>query len=188
MDVQERVRAVIEPLLAPRGIEVVDVQVVGSGRSRVLRLSVDRDGGVDLATITEASELVSPALDADDPVAGPYTLEVSSPGVERPLHTPAHFRRVVGEKVTAKTHEEIGGERRHEGTLVEVGDDGIVLDVDGERRPLRFDQIARARTVFEWGPAPRPGKSQQAQTEKTRTEKTGTKTKATAKATAKATQ
>ncbi|MBI2169030.1 MAG: ribosome maturation factor RimP [Actinobacteria bacterium] len=166
MDVQDRVRAVIEPLLTPLGIELFDVEFIGggagSGRSQVLRVSVDRDGGVDLDTIAEVSRVVSPALDAlfetDTAVRGRYTLEVSSPGVERPLRTPAHFRRVVGEMVSIKTHEEIDGERRHRGVLQRVDDDGIVLEAGGAERRLDFGQIAAARTVFEWGPAPKPGK------------------------------
>ena len=157
MDVQERVRAIIEPLLDPLGVEVFDVEVVGSGRARVLRLAIDRDGGVDLDLIAEASRIVSRALDADDPFEGAYTLEVSSPGVERPLRRPQHFRRVVGEAVAVKTHEEIDGERRHEGVLRSVDDDGITLEIDGAPRRLAFDAIAKARTVFEWGPAPKPG-------------------------------
>lgn len=157
MDVQERVRAAVEPLLTPIGVELFDVEVVGSGRARVLRLSVDRDGGVDLDVIAEVAQRVSPALDAADPIEGSYTLEVSSPGVERPLRTPAHFRRVVGEKVSVKTHEPVDGDRRHQGVLVGVEEDGITLEVGGDRRHLRYEQVAGARTVFEWGPAPKPG-------------------------------
>lgn len=159
MDVQERVRAVVEPLLAPTGVELFDVEVLGSGRSRVLRLYVDRDGGVDLDAIAEVSQAVSPAIDAADLISGPYTLEVSSPGVERALRLPSHFRRAMGETLNVKTHEEVGGARRHRGSLRDVTDDGITLDIDGTERHLRFDQVASARTVFEWGPAPKPGKA-----------------------------
>lgn len=158
MDVHDRVITTVEPLVEAMGVELVDVEVAGSGRSRMVRLYVDREGGVDLETIAEVSREVSPALDADDPFSGSYTLEVSSPGLERPLRTPEHFRRVVGETVSLKTHAEVDGARRHQGELVEVDGDGVTLDVDGARRHLRFDEIAKARTVFEWGPAPKPGK------------------------------
>jgi ribosome maturation factor RimP len=158
-DLMERVRSAVEPVLAPLALELLDVEVVGSGRARTLRLSVDRDGGVDLDAITQATRLVSPALDDLDPISGSYTLEVSSPGVERPLKLPEHFRRVVGETVSVKTHVEVEGERRHRGVLTEVDDEGAVVEVEGSPRRLRFEDMAHAHTVFEWGPAPRPGAS-----------------------------
>lgn len=174
MDVQEKVRATVEPVLAPLDVELVDVELVGSGAARVLRLAVDRDGGVDLDLIAELSGLASRALDADDPIPGRYTLEVSSPGVERTLRSPVHFRRVLGETVSVKTHDEVDGARRHQGVMTDVDDEGITLEVDGAPRRLGFDQVAQARTVFEWGPAPKPGKG--GATKKTTTRKT-TKTK-----------
>ncbi|HLG01493.1 MAG TPA: ribosome maturation factor RimP [Acidimicrobiia bacterium] len=157
MDVHETVKAAVEPLLAPRGIELFDVEIVGAGNARVLRLSVDRDGGVDLDTIAEVSHLVSPVLDADELIDGAYTLEVSSPGLERPLRLPAHFRRVVGQTIAVKTHREVDGERRHQGALANVDDDGITIDIAGTERRVPFADVASARTVFEWGPAPKPG-------------------------------
>lgn len=161
MDVHERVRTTVEPLVESMGLDLVDVEIAGSGRTRMIRIYVDQDGGIDLETIAEISREVSPVLDADDPISGSYTLEVSSPGLERPLRTPGHFRRVVGETVTVKTHHEVEGVRRHEGELRDVDVDGVTLDVEGHGdRHLRFDQIAKARTVFEWGPAPKPGKGQ----------------------------
>src|SRR5690349_7369942 len=112
------VRAVAEPLLAPLGIELVDVEVARAGRARLGRLVVDRDGGVDLDAVTAATRAVSPALDALDELPEPHTLEVSSPGVERPLRRPADFDRFVGTTVEVKTYEPVEGTRRHQGTLV----------------------------------------------------------------------
>ena len=97
--VVERVREIVAPLLAARGLFVDDVEHKGSA----LRITVDREGGVDLDAIAEATRVVSRALDEDDPVPGSYTLEVSSPGLERPLRTPAHFARAVGTAVKVKT-------------------------------------------------------------------------------------
>jgi len=168
MDVQERARAVIEPLLDPLGVEVFDVDLVGTGKARVLRLSIDRDGGVDLDLIAEVSHIVSRALDDADPLEGAYTLEVSSPGVERPLRLPAHFRRVIGETVAIKTHQDVDGERRHQGVLRNVDDDGVTLEVGDASRRLSFEQMAKARTVFEWGPAPKPGAKTPQQSKKTK--------------------
>jgi ribosome maturation factor RimP len=148
--------AAAEPILSSLGLELVDVEVIGSGRARTLRLTVDRDGGVDLDTLAGANRPVSVALEAVDALSGPYTLELSSPGLERPLRRPAEFRRFVGTPVSVKTHEPISGARRHRGLLVEADESGIALDVDGEQRTISYGEIASARTVFEWGPAPKP--------------------------------
>ena len=152
MSVSEHVRALVEPVILPLGLELVDVEHVGA----TLRVSVDRPGGVDLDTISAASEAVSAVLDhADpDPVPGRYTLEVSSPGVERPLRTPQHFQKAVGTQVSVRTFPGVDGERRVEGVLTEADDEGVVV---GGRR-IGYGEIERARTVFVWGPAPKPGK------------------------------
>ena len=100
-------------------------------RSGVLLVTVDRDGGVDLEALTDANRAVSAVLDELDPIPGRYTLEVSSPGVERTLRTPAHFVKAIGETVTVKTRPQVPGERRRRGVLVAADDDGLTLDVDG---------------------------------------------------------
>src|SRR5205823_5634684 len=94
----ERVREIVEPLLAGVGLDLFDVELSGA----TLRVLVDRDGGVDLDTVSRASQLVSDALDRADPLPSRYVLEVSSPGVERPLRTPDHFRRAVGATVAVR--------------------------------------------------------------------------------------
>ena len=153
---QSGVWAAAEPVLSSLGLELVDVEVVGSGRARTLRLSVDRDGGVDLDTLADANGPVSEALDAVDAMSGPYNLELSSPGVERPLRRPAEFRRFVGTTISVKSHDPVDDARRHRGLLIEADDSGIVVEVDGAHRRFSYDAIASARTVFEWGPAPKP--------------------------------
>jgi ribosome maturation factor RimP len=155
MTVVERVRAVVSPLLADLGLEVYDVEHAGG----TLRITVDREGGVDLDTIALATRIVSRELDHTDPMPGRYTLEVTSPGLERNLRTPAHFERAVGTVVNVRTHPDVEGERRVRGELVAADDDGVtVRQDDGVERRLRYDEIERARTVFEWGPTPRPAK------------------------------
>jgi ribosome maturation factor RimP len=159
VSITERVRDVVEPLLADRSLEVIDVELAGNQ----LRITVDRDGGVDLDAIAEATRLVSRALDEVDPIQSRYTLEVSSPGVERRLRTPAHFARATGELVSVKTTataESPADERRITGTLIAANGATItVRDRDsGDERTIAYDDIERARTVFEWGPPPRPGK------------------------------
>jgi ribosome maturation factor RimP len=157
--VADRVAVLVAPTIEALGLSVYDVEYAG-GAVRVL---VDRDGGVDLDAITAATRAVSRALDEADPIEGHYTLEVSSPGLERPLRTPEHFGAAQrrGETVNVKTRPGVEGERRIQGVLAAVDDAGITLRTpDGAERALRYDEIEKARTTFEWGPAPRPGKKE----------------------------
>lgn len=152
LDPAAQVRALLLAPLEQQGLELFDVEWVGG----LLRVSVDRPGGVDLDALSVASSTVSDVLDAahPDPVPGHYVLEVSSPGLERPLRTPAHWRRFVGTIVSVKTKPEVEGERRFTGALEVADDDGVVV----AGRHLSYPQVEWARTVFEWGPAPKPGR------------------------------
>jgi ribosome maturation factor RimP len=158
MTVVERVRASVAPLLADLGLEIYDIEHAGG----ILRISVDKPGGIDLDSIALATRVVSRQLDHDDPIPGRYTLEVTSPGIERPLRTPEHFERAVGQPVNVRTHPDAPGDRRARGELTAVDADGITVRLeDGTERTIRFEEIERARTVFEWGPGagsapPRP--------------------------------
>lgn len=141
----------IGPVVEGMGLELVEATFRKEGGRRVLRVTVDREGGVDLDTIADASEKVSRRLDAVDFGDAAYTLEVSSPGLERPLRRPGDFARRVGEKVKVKTFAPIDGARSHTGDILAADDEGVTVRVDGEERRLAWDQISSARTVFEWG-------------------------------------
>jgi ribosome maturation factor RimP len=154
VNVVERVREVVEPLLARQSLSVYDVEHSGSS----LRITIDAPEGVNLEAIARATRLISVALDEHDPIPSKYTLEVSSPGLERPLRTPTHYAGAIGSKVSVKTNARVDGERRIKGTLVAADDDGITVD----DHTLRYDEIEKARTVFEWGSAPKPGKTKTA--------------------------
>ena len=164
VDVDVIVRSVA-PAVAAIGLDLYDVEISGSGRARVLRVLVDREGGIDLDGIAAATEAVSPLLDApplDAAIPGPYALEVSSPGLERPLRTPAHFAGARGTTVSVKIR--AGDDtpaRRVRGVVGETDESGfdLVLD-DGSTQHLGYGDVAQARTVFEWGPQPRRAKSQ----------------------------
>ena len=158
MRVWEDVSAAVGPAVAATGCTLYDVEVAGKGPQRTVRVLVDREGGVDLDAVTEVTKAISPALEQLDSLDGPYLLEVSSPGVERPLRLPEHYARAQGETVTIKFHTE-SGPNRLRGTLVDSNDERCVVDVDGELREIAFADVTQARTVFEWGPQPRPGKS-----------------------------
>jgi ribosome maturation factor RimP len=151
MDVESLVRPVVEGA----GLELVEVSFQrGPGRG-LLRVTVDRDGGVDLDSIGGISERISRRLDLEGFDPGPYTLEVSSPGVERPLRRPDEFARRVGEKVKVRTTQTLeGGTRTFTGTILEAGQDGVRIATEAGERTVPFDDIESARTVFEWGPRP----------------------------------
>jgi ribosome maturation factor RimP len=161
MSAVDRVRAVVLPLLGERNLDLYDVEMAGP----VLRVVVDAGGPLDLDVLSELTRAVSRALDEADPIPGRYTLEVTSPGLERTLRTPRHFARAVGESVKVKARPEGAGadeDRRVAGVLTAADDDGIVVrTVDREGSPvdrrLAYDDIERARTVFEWGPGAKPG-------------------------------
>lgn len=156
MSVPERVRAVIEPIVAAQDLELFDLEQAGP----VLRVTVDKAGGVDMSAIAATTRAISRALDEHDPIAGQYTLEVSSPGLERPLRTPAHWAWAIGRQVSVKTVPNHPAGRRFAGTVTAADDTSVTLALDepvGESITLALDDIEKARTTFEWGPAPKPG-------------------------------
>jgi ribosome maturation factor RimP len=157
MTVADRVRDLVLPLLDARDLQLYDVELAG----QVLKVVVDRPGGLDLDAISDATRAVSRALDEADPIPGTYTLEVTSPGLERTLRTPAHFSGAVGETVKIKVVAGAAlaaGERRVAGELAAADADGVTVRTgtgeDGSpvEQHLAYADIERARTVFEWGP------------------------------------
>jgi ribosome maturation factor RimP len=157
----DRVARLIAPIISDLHMDLYDLEFRGG----TLRVTVDRaagfDGGLDLEAISLASRLIGRELDHEDPMAGHYTLEVSSPGLERSLRTPAHFAKSVGQKVAVRLRDIDSAEgeaRRIQGVLAASDDQAITVRTDdGEERTVPYQKIDRARTVFEWGPAPKPG-------------------------------
>ena len=155
----QKLQTIVAPPLADLGIEVSDIELAGG----LLRVTVERADGtsIDIDAIAKATRVVSRELDVHDPIPGQYTLEVSSPGLERPLRTPAHFLR-VGQQVAVRTHPGVEGERRVTGLLTSADDSGIVITTSTKDGPviraLGYADVERARTVFEWGPPPKTPK------------------------------
>ncbi len=141
----------IRPVVEGAGVELIDVSFAGAGDQRTLRVTVDREDGLDLDAIATLSDKIARRLDLEDFGAGGYRLEVSSPGIERPLRTPAHFARVVDSQVRVKTTAPVDGVQVHVGVLLASDDDGITLDVDGAQRRLPYTDIASATTAADWG-------------------------------------
>ena len=156
-DVGERLWETLEPYLEAEGVELDDLDVRGRGNGRLVRVTVDAPGGVGVDRIAQLSRGVSRLLDEQDPVSGSYTLEVSSPGLERPLRRPSHFEKSVGREVDLKTVEPIDGAQRHRGVLERIDDAVLRLVVDGAERSIPMDSVTQAKTVFRWEKSPKPG-------------------------------
>ncbi len=179
-DRSDALASAVEPVLAKLGLDLYDLEIAGRGPTQTLRVMIDRAGGgsadrrstepsatatngvgegIDLDAITAATQAISPVLDNDPVIAAllrdSYTLEVTSPGLERPLRTPAHFRGALGATVSVKTGFGPDASRRR-GVLATADDTGFELDVDdGSHERVEYGDVIQARTVFEWGPAPK---------------------------------
>jgi ribosome maturation factor RimP len=147
---RDKLIALTEPLLAQLGYELVDLEYV-PGRTRgLLRIFIDRPQGVGLDDCERASREISALFDVEDPVPTGYTLEVSSPGLDRVLRTPAHFQRFVGERVHVELRSPRDGRRRYTGQLTALRDEGIELNVDGAMVAVSFAELGRARLAPLW--------------------------------------
>lgn len=156
MNVTERtVDELVAPIARELDLQVYDIELAGG----VLRVLLDRAGGIDMGLITEATRRISRALDASDPIPGSYTLEVSSPGIERNLRLPAHFAGALGERVKVKTRPDSGFERRFGAVLEGFRDQTASFRTDGgEVVEVPLTQLERVRTEFVDTAAPKPGK------------------------------
>jgi ribosome maturation factor RimP len=143
----ERVRAVVAPVVAAAGLDLEDLSVTAAGRRRLLRVAVDRDGGVSLDDVAAISRRVSEVLDSSDVMGGlPYVLEVGSPGVDRPLTQPRHWRRAVGHLVQAT----MADGASVTGRVLVVDEGGAILDVPGGDHRVDFGSVVRAKVEVEF--------------------------------------
>lgn len=151
MGALEEVRDLAEAVARRRSLRLWDVELAGSPGRGVVRVFVDSDDGIDLDTVAEVSEEISRALDLRDPIPGRYTLEVSSPGVERVLREPDHFALSVGKAVVVKTRDPLVKEgHRIEGVIAGTSVNGIRVTTPQGDIDVPYEQIKTARTVFEW--------------------------------------
>lgn len=160
-----RVREMVAPIVADLGVDLYDLEYAGGQLTVTLDTFPGSEAGISLDVLALATRLISRELDHTDPIPGHYTLEVTSPGLERTLRTPAHFQREIGKTVAIRLRNTVSGARRLNGVLVAADDTSATVRLDDQadvtlaERVVPYDQIDRARTVFVWGPAPKPGKA-----------------------------
>lgn len=163
-----RVRASIGPVLSAHGVSLVEVEWVTDRAGWVLRITIEHEGtteqggGVSLEDCVAVSRGVSEVLDAEDFIGPAYNLEVSSPGVDRPLRTEAEFARFVGQLARVKlSHPAPDGQRLLRGTLLEAPEGRIAVLVDGKRIEVSLGDVAEANLAFELAPQPKKGQPKQ---------------------------
>jgi len=137
----------IEPTIEQLGYELSDLELKLGGRDGLVRVFIDKPEGVDLADCEVVSRQLSALLDVEDPLPGHYTLEVSSPGLDRKLTKPEHFQRFLGETVRVKLRFPLAGRRNFRGALLSADDEQIEVEVDGESHSLQFSTIESARLI-----------------------------------------
>ncbi|HVY23345.1 MAG TPA: ribosome maturation factor RimP [Steroidobacteraceae bacterium] len=145
---RERLIELLEPLVRHLGYELWELEF--TGRNGVLRLYIDSPEGIDIDDCETVSRAVSDRLDEADPVPGEYTLEVSSPGMDRVLRTEQHFERFIGEQVNVEMKQQVNGRRRFVGKLLKVSPQDIQIEMGGEQFELALENIHRARLSPQW--------------------------------------
>lgn len=179
-----RVRAIVEPIASDLDLDVYDIERRGVTVRVTLDTHPGSDGGITLDNLSLATRLISREIDHEDPISTRFTLEVTSPGLERQLRTPAHFQREVGKDITVRFRDPNAEPRRIDGQLVAADETTATLLLDdGSEQTFDIDGVDKARTVFEWGPAPKPGGAKKQTAGKTKgTKKSNAKRPAASKA------
>jgi len=142
---RERLIALIEPVLAQLGYELVELEYAAGRTNAVVRIFIDQPAGISVDDCERVSRDVAALLDVDDPIPTAYTLEVSSPGFDRVLRTPGHFERFVGERIFVELQAPRAGRKRYTGILRTVSAAGIEVEVDKQTVDVPFGEIAKAR-------------------------------------------
>jgi ribosome maturation factor RimP len=152
--VVDRVREVSEPIIGGLGLELVDLEYLREGPRWVLRFFIDKEGGVTLEDCQGVSHALGPLLDVEDLVDSAYALEVSSPGLDRPLKKPKDFERFQGKRVQIRTYAlpsgVFQGRKNFSGTLIGLAGAGVEIEVDGQRGAIPLPAIAKAHLIYEF--------------------------------------
>jgi ribosome maturation factor RimP len=143
----KRLTELLQPVVEDLGYEFIGLEYSGQGKHAVLRIYIDRDGGVDLDDCARVSHEVAALLDVEDPISGQYNLEISSPGLDRPLFTLEQFQQFAGDEVKVTLFAPHDGRRKFRGRIMAAGDGVVRIEQDGAEIALDFNNIAKARLV-----------------------------------------
>ena len=154
----DRLWAVVEPYVSAEGVELDDLEVFGKTPGVVVRVTLDAAEPLGVDQLADVSRRLSRLLDDEDPITSSYTLEVSSPGLERKLRRPRHYMKSIGREIKVKSKTAMEGDHSHRGVLVEATDEDFVVEVNGSGRRIAYGDVVSARTIFEWEKASKPGK------------------------------
>ena len=151
LDIARRVEALLREAVEEEGFELVGVEMAQTGRNPVLRLYVDRPGGVTISDCAYVSRRVGVLLEVEDFIPGSYTLEVSSPGLERPLFREADYRRFQGKEIKLQAVEKIEGRRNFTGRIQDISNGVIQLECEGQTFSVPLDRVRKANLVYRHG-------------------------------------
>jgi len=147
LDLSDRLNTLLKPLVEDLGYEFVGLEYHTQPQQSVLRVYIDAENGVGLEDCERVSREVASLLDVEDPISGHYTLEISSPGLDRPLFTPEQFARFTGEQAKFTVYSPVDGRRKFKGCILGVDDGQVRMEQDGAEVALSFENIAKARLV-----------------------------------------
>ena len=139
----------IEPVVDSLGFEFVGLEYLSGASPSVLRIYIDQEQGINVDDCATVSRQVSAVLDVEDPISGEYNLEVSSPGLNRPLFKMAHYQQVTGERIKVQSRYPIAGRRKFTGTLLSTDEKQITLQVDNEQVTLSLAEIDKGKLIFD---------------------------------------
>ncbi|MGB1197467.1 MAG: ribosome maturation factor RimP [Thalassotalea sp.] len=144
---EHKLTDMLRPAVEEVGKELLGIEYVSAGNNSILRIFIDHENGIDVDDCAEVSRQVGAILDVEDPISSEYSLEVSSPGLDRPLFDLPHFQEVIGETINVKISMPLNGRRKFKGTLVAIENDTLIVTVDGEDYELIFSNIDKANLV-----------------------------------------
>lgn len=154
MDWHSKLQAIVEPAVVALGYELLGLEYQRYGRSSLLRLYIDSPAGIGIDDCEKVSRQVSAVLDVEDPIDSEYRLEVSSPGLDRPLFKPEHYQVQIGRLLKLKLHLPLNGRRNFKGRLVSTSAQGLELELDGQHFRIAFSSIDKANLVAEFDAKP----------------------------------
>ena len=146
----EKLQGLFEGIVEAEGCGLWGIEYVNQGRNSVLRVYIDSDDGISVEQCASVSNQLSAILDVHDPISGEYSLEVSSPGMARPLFKPEQFKLYAGENVVVRLSQAVGGRRKITGQLVSANDDEVVIDDGSEKIVLLYHTVLKAHLVSEF--------------------------------------